>query len=206
MDCYKVETWNNYQSSSPNMVSAVTQFPTHNATVCRMRGGGGEKEVVWSRKPIFSWSNNTKVNFGCTGNFLGQLPHRSQGSRGVVQGKVLPWIQSWHEPWIFLGWWKLDFKVRVKAFTTLARPPIWLPCTGTKRQGWDRSLPLSIIYFSSICPSPILAHILSFSPICLLTYRVSWLKEIPWQSFLTVQWLRRQRILSDLAYSTSLTK
>ena len=131
MDYYKVETWNNYQSSSPNMDSAVTQFSTHNATVRRMGGGGGggEKEVVWSRKPIFSWSNNTKVNFGCTGNFLGQLPHRSQGSRGVVQGKVLPWIQSWHEPWIFLGWWKLDFKVRVKAFTTLARPPIWLPCT-----------------------------------------------------------------------------
>ena len=46
------------------MVSAVTQFSTHNARVRRMGGGGGRKEVVWSRKPIFSWSNNTKVNFG----------------------------------------------------------------------------------------------------------------------------------------------
>ena len=45
------------------MVSAVTQFSTHNARVRRMGGGGGRKEVVWSRKPIFSWSNN-KVNFG----------------------------------------------------------------------------------------------------------------------------------------------
>ena len=61
------------------MVSAVTQFSTHNARVRRMGGGGGRKEVVWSRKPIFSWSNNTKVNFGCTGELFGPTAPQKSG-------------------------------------------------------------------------------------------------------------------------------
>ena len=64
------------------MDSAVTQFSTHNARVRRMGGGGGRKEVVWSRKPIFSWSNNTKVNFGSiqsTGELFGPTAPQKSG-------------------------------------------------------------------------------------------------------------------------------